>query len=71
MIAAAVAIFVVSMLTSKEKEQQYVKTDYFEKIPGLWNINYSMPNILRTDKINFILSALIILLIFSVWSIWF
>ena len=68
---SAVAIFVVSMLTSKEKEQQYVKTDYFEKIPGLWNINYSMPNILRTDKINFILSALIILLIFSVWSIWF
>ena len=67
-VISSVAVLVVSYFTSKEK-----RIEGSFDLPGIWNLNFNFDNIktIRTTKVNFVLSAFIVLVIFGLWSIWY
>jgi hypothetical protein len=59
------------MYSSSRIEKQTV-INLNTAIPGIWDLNlgFSKLQLIKTDKINLSLSIIIILVVFSVWSIW-
>lgn len=72
-IVSFLTTYVVSLLTSEDKEKKTSSVSLSVKIPGVWDLElgFSKINIVKADKINLTLSVLIILVIFGVWSIWY
>jgi len=70
---SSLTTYLVSILTSNETKREFSPINFKDKIPGVWDleIGFSKKMNLRADKINFALSAFIILIIFGVWSIWY
>lgn len=72
-IISSLTTYLVSILTSKETKTEFPPINLDYKIPGIWDLEFGLSKlkILKAEKINFALSAFIILIIFGVWSIWY
>jgi len=72
-IISSLTTYLVSILTSNETKRGFSPINLNDKIPGIWDLEFNLSKlkILKTDKINFAMSAFIILIIFGVWSIWY
>jgi hypothetical protein len=65
--------YIISLLSIKVRNKTEIQINFKDKIPGIWDLefNFTRLKILQADKINFALSAFIIIVIFGVWSIWY
>lgn len=72
-IISSLTTYIVSILTSRKTIREFHPINLSNKIPGIWDVEFGLSKlkILKSDKINFALSAFIILIIFGVWSIWY
>jgi len=72
-IVSSATTYIVSLLKSNKIERENHFINFSEIIPGIWDLDFgfSKLNIVKADKVNLTLSALIILLILGVWSIWY
>ena len=72
-IISSLTTYLFSLLTAKETTEDNLTNDLDKKIPGIWDLGFGLSKVklFKIDKINFALSAFIILIIFGVWSFWY
>ena len=72
-IISSLTTYLFSLLTAKETTEDNLTNNLDKKIPGIWDLGFGLSKVklFKIDKINFALSAFIILIIFGVWSFWY
>jgi SSS family solute:Na+ symporter len=71
-VISSVSVIAVSYFTSKENRfRESIKG--LSDLPGIWNLDFNFGKIktIKETKINFVLSAFIVLVILGLWSIWY
>ena len=71
-ITSFITTYLVSVMYSSSRIEKQTVINLNTAIPGIWDLNlgFSKLQLIKTDKINLSLSIIIILVVFSVWSIW-